>query len=43
MVHKKCHVHVVWKCPGLREEANQSLDADRKGFTINMPHRFTVG
>ncbi|KAI1711445.1 protein kinase domain-containing protein [Ditylenchus destructor] len=49
VVHKRCHLEVVWKCPG--SGTNEAIDAsiknlaeaaDTKRFNINMPHRFAV-
>ncbi|KAI1701372.1 phorbol esters/diacylglycerol binding domain (C1 domain) domain-containing protein [Ditylenchus destructor] len=49
VVHKRCHLDVVWKCPG--SGTNEAIDesiknlaeaADTKRFNINMPHRFAV-
>ncbi|KAI6221022.1 Protein kinase C [Aphelenchoides fujianensis] len=47
VVHKRCHLDVVWKCPGSKTDAVDELqtEATEQGmgrFNINMPHRFTV-
>lgn len=43
VVHKRCHGSVVTKCPGMREEQNQSeqIPAGQR-FNVNVPHRFVV-
>ncbi|CAG2182116.1 unnamed protein product, partial [Oppiella nova] len=40
VVHKRCHESVVTKCPGCKEQSDDSLMAGR--FNINVPHRFVV-
>uniref|UniRef100_A0A915ELF8 Protein kinase C n=1 Tax=Ditylenchus dipsaci TaxID=166011 RepID=A0A915ELF8_9BILA len=50
VVHKRCHLDVVWKCPGSTTEGNvdelkNNSDTSDHGcgrFNINMPHRFGV-
>uniref|UniRef100_A0A0N5B128 Protein kinase C n=1 Tax=Syphacia muris TaxID=451379 RepID=A0A0N5B128_9BILA len=39
VVHKRCHLQVVWKCPGSRTNAIQEHEIPIR-FNINMPHRF---
>lgn len=39
VVHKRCHQHVVTKCPGSKEVENE-VSGTR--FNINVPHRFNV-
>ncbi|ESO87648.1 hypothetical protein LOTGIDRAFT_127378 [Lottia gigantea] len=38
VVHKRCHQHVVTKCPGSRESGTDEAVGTR--FNINIPHRF---
>ncbi|KAL3082845.1 hypothetical protein niasHS_010647 [Heterodera schachtii] len=45
VVHKRCHLGVVWKCPGSKTDAFDEVPADAVDhgmgrFNINMPHRF---
>ncbi|KAL5009255.1 hypothetical protein ScPMuIL_014836 [Solemya velum] len=40
VVHKRCHQHVVTKCPGSRDTTNDEMTGTR--FNINVPHRFGV-
>ncbi|CAG5123086.1 unnamed protein product, partial [Candidula unifasciata] len=40
VVHKRCHQHIVTKCPGSRDVANDEVTGPR--FNINVPHRFNV-
>ncbi|KAL1130372.1 hypothetical protein AAG570_013310 [Ranatra chinensis] len=40
VVHKRCHQSVVTKCPGMKDESTQSVQAQR--FNVNVPHRFVV-
>ncbi|XP_045502350.1 protein kinase C isoform X1 [Colias croceus] len=44
VVHKRCHSSVVTKCPGMREEQQQSVSCASGGqrFSVNVPHRFVV-
>ncbi|KAH7730321.1 kinase C eta type [Aphelenchoides avenae] len=49
VVHKRCHMEVVWKCPGNKTDAVEELNTDPNStdhglgrFNINMPHRFAV-
>lgn len=39
VVHKRCHLSVVTKCPGMKDES-QGSQAQR--FNVNVPHRFVV-
>uniref|UniRef100_A0A1B6CGL1 Protein kinase C n=1 Tax=Clastoptera arizonana TaxID=38151 RepID=A0A1B6CGL1_9HEMI len=39
VVHKRCHLSVVTKCPGMKDET-QGSQAQR--FNVNVPHRFVV-
>ncbi|XP_059173318.1 calcium-independent protein kinase C [Physella acuta] len=40
VVHKRCHQHIVTKCPGSRDVSNDEVTGTR--FNINVPHRFNV-
>lgn len=40
VVHKRCHQHIVTKCPGSRDVPNDEVVGTR--FNINVPHRFNV-
>ncbi|BFZ06925.1 hypothetical protein BsWGS_09963 [Bradybaena similaris] len=40
VVHKRCHQHIVTKCPGSRDVSNDEVTGPR--FNINVPHRFNV-
>ncbi|XP_033735164.1 calcium-independent protein kinase C-like [Pecten maximus] len=40
VVHKRCHQHVVTKCPGSKDSAPEETSGTR--FNINIPHRFSV-
>lgn len=49
VVHKRCHVSVVTKCPGMKEPAKEEdpAEAQQHGssgtrFNINVPHRFSL-
>uniref|UniRef100_A0A0N5B845 Protein kinase C n=1 Tax=Strongyloides papillosus TaxID=174720 RepID=A0A0N5B845_STREA len=47
VVHKRCHLDVVWKCPGNKGDAIDEIASDihEQGlgrFNINIPHRFAV-
>ncbi|XP_054263197.1 calcium-independent protein kinase C isoform X2 [Macrosteles quadrilineatus] len=39
VVHKRCHLSVVTKCPGMKDDS-QTSQAQR--FNVNVPHRFVV-
>ncbi|KAK3776694.1 hypothetical protein RRG08_045517 [Elysia crispata] len=39
VVHKRCHQHIVTKCPGSRDVPNDEVVGR---FNINVPHRFNV-
>ena len=41
VVHKRCHEFVVTKCPGCKENTDDSLMTGSR-FSINVPHRFLV-
>ncbi|XP_022907251.1 protein kinase C isoform X1 [Onthophagus taurus] len=38
VVHKRCHLLVVTKCPGMKDESS----SQSTGFNVNIPHRFVV-
>ncbi|CAG5136427.1 unnamed protein product, partial [Candidula unifasciata] len=40
VVHKRCHQHIVTKCPGSRDVTSDEVRGPR--FNINVPHRFNV-
>uniref|UniRef100_A0A0A9WHM6 Protein kinase C n=1 Tax=Lygus hesperus TaxID=30085 RepID=A0A0A9WHM6_LYGHE len=40
VVHKRCHLSVVTKCPGMKDETSQTVQAQR--FNVNVPHRFVM-
>ncbi|XP_066906040.1 calcium-dependent protein kinase C-like [Halyomorpha halys] len=40
VVHKRCHLSVVTKCPGMKDESSQAVQAQR--FNVNVPHRFVM-
>ncbi|XP_040565028.1 calcium-independent protein kinase C [Lepeophtheirus salmonis] len=40
VVHKRCHEFITFKCPGVKDEAEETQGATR--FKINVPHRFAV-
>ncbi|XP_013379149.1 protein kinase C delta type isoform X2 [Lingula anatina] len=40
-VHKKCHEHVLCKCPGNAKESRETKMLTER-FNINVPHRFKV-
>ncbi|BES90399.1 unnamed protein product [Nesidiocoris tenuis] len=40
VVHKRCHLYVVTKCPGMKDETSQTVQAQR--FNVNVPHRFVM-
>ncbi|KAE9553122.1 hypothetical protein FO519_003675 [Halicephalobus sp. NKZ332] len=47
VVHKRCHLDVVWKCPGNKTDAlgeiqHEVAEQGLGRFNINMPHRFAV-
>ncbi|ELU08618.1 hypothetical protein CAPTEDRAFT_99905 [Capitella teleta] len=43
VVHKRCHLKVVTKCPGLKESEKEALaEPSMPRFNINVPHRFVV-
>ncbi|KAI8046048.1 hypothetical protein M5D96_002248 [Drosophila gunungcola] len=46
VVHKKCHLSVVSKCPGMRDEQQTKVEVVPAGqgqrFNVNVPHRFVV-
>ncbi|PIK52502.1 hypothetical protein BSL78_10600 [Apostichopus japonicus] len=42
VVHKRCHVGVVTKCPGHFDKKENNQDPLSQRFSINMPHRFEV-
>ncbi|KAH8416690.1 hypothetical protein KR222_007074 [Zaprionus bogoriensis] len=44
VVHKKCHLSVVSKCPGMRDEQAKQVEVVPAGqrFNVNVPHRFVV-
>jgi novel protein kinase C epsilon type len=47
VVHKRCHLEVVWKCPGSKTDALEEIQSEvtEQGlgrFNINMPHRFGI-
>lgn len=37
VVHKRCHLRVLTKCPGMKDE---SFDNRSQRFNVNVPHRF---
>ncbi|KAJ8925545.1 hypothetical protein NQ315_009385 [Exocentrus adspersus] len=39
VVHKRCHLLVLTKCPGMQDETTQHQST---GFNVNIPHRFVV-
>ncbi|XP_064603809.1 calcium-independent protein kinase C-like isoform X2 [Liolophura sinensis] len=41
VVHKRCHQHVVTKCPGSKEAPGEDPTTGAR-FNINVPHRFQV-
>ncbi|XP_054155840.1 calcium-independent protein kinase C-like [Oppia nitens] len=41
VVHKRCHEVVVTKCPGCKENTDDSMIGGSR-FSINVPHRFQV-
>lgn len=41
VVHKRCHLNVVTKCPGMKDFTNDELMAGQR-FNINVPHRFQI-
>lgn len=41
VVHKRCHLNVVTKCPGMKDFTSDELMAGQR-FNINVPHRFQV-
>ncbi|XP_049819763.1 protein kinase C isoform X2 [Aethina tumida] len=38
VVHKRCHLLVVTRCPGMKDESN----TQGTRFNVNVPHRFEV-
>ncbi|KAI6189657.1 Protein kinase C [Aphelenchoides bicaudatus] len=46
VVHKRCHLNVVWKCPGNKTDVNDELQTQANEanlrFLINLPHKFIV-
>ncbi|KAF5300530.1 hypothetical protein FQR65_LT09151 [Abscondita terminalis] len=38
VVHKRCHLLVVTKCPGMKDETSSQSTR----FNVNIPHRFVV-
>ncbi|XP_044728006.1 protein kinase C isoform X2 [Chrysoperla carnea] len=42
VVHKRCHLSVVTKCPGMKDENNSQTSQPGSGFSVNIPHRFVV-
>ncbi|XP_018322875.1 protein kinase C [Agrilus planipennis] len=38
VVHKRCHLLVVTKCPGMKDESS----SQSARFNVNIPHRFVV-
>ena len=46
VVHKRCHMAVLWKCPGSKTELEElQSEVAEQGlgrFNINMPHRFGI-
>lgn len=45
VVHKRCHAHIVWKCPASQDifgAAPATNEITGSGFNINLPHRFSV-
>ncbi|GLV36153.1 Protein C kinase 98E [Carabus blaptoides fortunei] len=41
VVHKRCHLSVVTKCPGMKDEMSLSTQPGQR-FSVNIPHRFVV-
>uniref|UniRef100_A0A1B6L1S0 Protein kinase C n=1 Tax=Graphocephala atropunctata TaxID=36148 RepID=A0A1B6L1S0_9HEMI len=42
VVHKRCHLSVVTKCPGMKDDCSQSQSSQAQRFNVNVPHRFVV-
>ncbi|XP_052767110.1 calcium-independent protein kinase C-like isoform X2 [Mya arenaria] len=43
VVHKRCHQHVVTKCPGIKDKSTEDTEEGAgTRFNINVPHRFSV-
>ncbi|KAM8915157.1 protein kinase C eta type isoform 2-T2 [Spinachia spinachia] len=40
VVHKRCHQHVVTKCPRMKKPAKE--EPESPGFSINIPHMFNI-
>ncbi|CAM9889953.1 unnamed protein product [Lampetra planeri] len=40
VVHKRCHTHIITKCPGLKKETAEEVGGQR--FSVNMPHKFSI-
>ncbi len=34
VVHKRCHLDVVWKCPGSKDEAHEGLPSVSEEFLL---------
>ncbi|KAK7104052.1 calcium-independent protein kinase C-like isoform X2 [Littorina saxatilis] len=41
VVHKRCHQHIVTKCPGSKDDSSNAETSGTR-FNINVPHRFNV-
>ncbi|XP_011639225.1 protein kinase C isoform X2 [Pogonomyrmex barbatus] len=41
VVHKRCHMLVITKCPGMKDESNQQ-GTEIARFSIDVPHRFAI-
>ncbi|XP_056446298.1 protein kinase C eta type [Gadus chalcogrammus] len=39
VVHKRCHLHVVTACPGMKKIKKEQ--STNQGFSINVPHKFS--
>uniref|UniRef100_A0A336LXQ1 protein kinase C n=1 Tax=Culicoides sonorensis TaxID=179676 RepID=A0A336LXQ1_CULSO len=42
VVHKRCHLSVVTKCPKKKDEQNKAQQEIVQRFNVNVPHRFAV-
>ncbi|CAL8272902.1 unnamed protein product [Merluccius merluccius] len=40
VVHKRCHLHVVTTCPGMKKVTKEQ--STNQGFSINVPHKFGI-